>query len=177
MESHDRAKLRKGLRMLFQESTDGELNDALQHAGIDPKELAARGRAAAKRALAAVGEDAAEVLDLHRGLGALVRLLRAREQLSIDELAAEARIDPKELESIETHPEFEPNPRTVVQLEKRFKMEPRTLVLLSGAVRVDDGVRDEAARFAAKSEDISKLDRIKKRMVNEFVRFLRDHTD
>jgi ribosome-binding protein aMBF1 (putative translation factor) len=177
MDPQDREKLTRGLRRMFHEATDEELNDALEHAGIDPKELAARGRAAGQRALAAVGEDTEEVLQLHKCLGALVRLLRSRDGLSIEQLADKARVDPKELESIEADPGFEPNPRTIVQLEKHFQMKSRTLVLLSGAVTVDDDVRDEAVRFAANSENILKLDRKQKRMVNDFVRFLRDHTD
>ena len=177
MDPHDREKLTKGLRKLFHEATDDELDDALQHAGIDPKDLAARGRAAAQRALAAVGEGAAEVFELHKCLGVLVRLLRGRDGLSIAQLADKARVDPKELESIESDPEFEPNPRTIVQLEKHFRMKSRSLVLLSGAFTVEDDVRDEAVRFAAHSENIASLGRKQKRMVNDFVRFLRDHTD
>ena len=172
-----RAKVEEGLRKVILEATEDELNDALQRAGFDPDSLAARGRAAAQRALAAVGEGTSEVMDLHKGLGALVRLLRGRDNLSIPELAEKGRIDPNELEGIEMYPEFEPNPRTIVQLEKVFKLKSRTLILLSGAIKVDDDVRDEAVRFAANSENYSELDREKKRMVNTFVRFLRDHAN
>lgn len=44
-------KILEGLRRIILESTDEELDDALRHAGIDPAELARRGREACKRAI------------------------------------------------------------------------------------------------------------------------------
>ena len=104
-------------------------------------------------------------------------MLRRREQLSADELAQEARVNASELRRIELDPTFDPNPRTIFQLEQYFKLSSRSLVVLSGAVHVDDDVREEVVRFAAKSEDISGLTKKQRKLLNRFVKFLRENTD
>ena len=104
-------------------------------------------------------------------------MLRRRERLSIDELAQNARVDASELRRIELDPVFDPNPRTIFQLAQYFKLPERSLVVLSGAVRVDDNVREEAVRFAASSDHISGLTREQRKHLNQFVKFLRELTD
>ena len=104
-------------------------------------------------------------------------MLRRREQLSADKLAQEARVNASELRRIELDPAFDPNPRTIFQLEKSFKLPSRSLVVLSGAVDVNDNVREEVVRFAASSEDISGLTKEQRKLLNRFVKFLRENTD
>ena len=172
----DRTKMNRALRDLLLEASEDELREALADSGEDFDALAARGKAAAQRALSAT-TDVAGVEDLHRGLGALLQMLRRREHLSIDELAQKARVDAAELRRIELDPAFDPNPRTIFQLERHFNLRERSLVVLSGAVHVDAGVREEAVRFAANSEDISGLTKEERKLLNHFVKFLREHTD
>ena len=169
-------KMNRALRGLLLDATENELREVLADCGQDFDALAARGRAAAERALSET-PDHSEAQDLHRGLGALLQLLRRREHLSIDELAAKALVDVSELRKIELDASFESNPRTIFQLEKHFKLPERSLVILSGAVQVDGDVREEAVRFAASSEDISGLTKEERKLLNHFVKFLREHTD
>ena len=169
-------KMNRALRDCLLEASEGELREALADTGQDFDSLAARGRAAAQRALTKL-PDVADVQDLHRGLGAILQMLRRREQLSADKLAQEARVNASELRRIELDPAFDPNPRTIFQLEKYFKLPSRSLVVLSGAVDVNDNVRAEVVRFAASSEDISGLTKEQRKLLNRFVQFLRENTD
>lgn len=172
----DRIKMNRALRDILLEASEDELREALAGTGEDIDALAARGEAVVQRALSEV-RDAAGVEDLHRGLGALVQMLRRRDRLSVDELAHNARVAASELRRIELDPAFDPNPRTIFQLEQYFKLADRSLVVLSGAVQVDDDVREEAVRFAASSEHISGLTKEERKHLHQFVKFLTKHTD
>lgn len=169
-------KLSRALRDTVLDATEEELLDALEgsHEALDA--LAEISKSSADRALAET-DDPDALQDLHRGLGALIRLFRRRDSLTIDELAAQARVSADELHSIETDPRFEANPRTIYQLERHFKLAPKSLVLLSGSVSVDGQMREEAVKFAAKSENITTLNREEQKLLNEFVRLLREHSD
>lgn len=173
----DRIKVNRALRDILLEASEDELREVFVATGEDLDSLAARGRDAVLRALADT-RDATEVQDLHRSFGALLQMLRRREQISVDELSRKARIDAAELRRIDLDPKFVPNPRTIFQLEQYFKLPPRSLVVLSGAVYVDNDVREEAVRFAAaSSQNISGLTREERKLLNRFVKFLREHTD
>ena len=174
--THDRTAMNRALRDILLEASDDELRDAVAHADADLDLLAAHGKAAARRAITETS-DATGLQDLHRGLGALLGMLRRREQLSVDELALNARVAASELRRIELDPRHAPNPRTIYQLERYFKLATGSLVTLSGAVRVADDVREEAVRFAASSENISDLTKEERKLLNHFVKFLRKQTD
>ncbi len=171
----DQIEMNQALRDIIIESSEEEIRDAVASAGGDFHALASRGRAVAERALAEIESESAQ--DLRKGLGALIYMLRRRDGISIEDLGAQARVDPGELTRLEDDYGFDPNPRTVYQLEKHFKLPERSLVLLSGAVKVESAVRSEAVRFAASSESIVKLSREEKHLLNRFVRFLREQTD
>ena len=172
----DRTKINRALRDILLEASEDEIREAFSDTEEDLEALAARGKAAAQHALSKA-YNAAGVQDLHRGLGALLQMLRRREGLSIEELAQNARVAVSELRHIELDPAFDPNLRTIFQLEQYFKLPDRSLVFLSGAVRVDDNVREEAVRFAAHSERISGLTKGQRKHLNQFVKFLRELTD
>lgn len=173
---NDRTKMNQVIRDMLLEASEVDLREALAGAPEEFASLAARGRAAAQRALANAG-DTADVQDLHRGLGALIQMLRRRDRVSVEELATQARVDVGELRRLELDASFEPNPRTIYQIEQHFRLPARSLVILSGAVRVDSDVRAEAVRFAANSERIAELSREERKLLNRFVKFLCEHTD
>lgn len=157
-------------------ASEDELREALAEAGEDFESLAARGRAAAQRAIAET-DDEADIRDSHPGLGAFIRLLRRRDRMSINDLAKQARVDATELRCIESDPTFDPHPRTIYQLAQFFKLPSRSLMVLSGSVRVESDLQEEVMRFAASSESISELTREEQKLLNRFVKFLREHTD
>jgi transcriptional regulator with XRE-family HTH domain len=113
------------------------------------------------------------VARLKHAFGVLVRQLRKRDRLSLEDLAKRARVDLEDLRQIEQDPHFRPRPRVVHQLAQVFRVPERALLRLSGATSErDEQFVEEAYRFAAKSDDLSKLSRDEQRLLNEFVRFL-----
>ncbi|MFQ5463788.1 MAG: helix-turn-helix domain-containing protein [Phycisphaerae bacterium] len=101
-----------------------------------------------------------------------LRMLRRREGLSIDELAQRAGIDRDELAAIEWNNGYRPTPLTLHKLGEFYSIPQRRLAALAGAIR-DDTVSEQASRFAAQSESFAKLTREERRVVDEFVKFLR----
>jgi transcriptional regulator with XRE-family HTH domain len=101
-----------------------------------------------------------------------LRMLRRREGLSVDELAKRAGIDRTELLAIEWNNGYRPTPLTLHKLGEFYGLPQRRLAALAGAVH-DDAVSEHASRFAAQSESFAKLTREERRVVDEFVKFLK----
>jgi len=117
--------------------------------------------------------DKGKVVRLVEAFGVLVRQLRRGKQWSIDELAFKARVSADDLRQIERDPHFRPRPRVVHQLATVFGVPERALMKLSGAtVTRDQAFEEEAMRFAAKSDDMSKLSREEQRVLNQYVKYL-----
>jgi transcriptional regulator with XRE-family HTH domain len=174
----DRMKMARALRDFVLGASEEELKADLKENGEDFEALASHGRAVVERAMkAAAAENSAVVIDLRKGLGALIQMLRRRARLSPDDLAGAASVDVAELRAIESNPEWEPHPRTIYQLANFFKISPRSLVVLSGAKTVEAGIREEALRFAASSKAVNKLSREEKKLLSEFVKYLGEQTD
>lgn len=114
-----------------------------------------------------------EERELHLAFGALIRLLRRKAGLTVQELADHARVDVVEVLEVERDIAFSPRVRTVHQLASYFRLPERALLKLSGVTRVHSSrFRDEAIRFAAKSETVSSLTREERRALSEFVKYL-----
>jgi len=105
--------------------------------------------------------------------GVFIRQLRRRDSLTIEALAKKARVDADELRQIEHDPHFRARPRLVHQLSSLFKIPERSMMTLAGAMVANDNRIEEAAeRFAAMSDDMSKLTRDERKLLNDFVKFL-----
>ena len=163
-------------RDLMLEASEEELKDLLEDADEDFETLSKIGEEVVKKAISEY-EYSTNINDLHRSLGTLINMLRRRDKITVSQLANKANIDPTELYNIETDPNFKPNPRTIIQLEKYFNLVPRTLVILSGAVRVKKEVHNEAVRFAAKAQNVSDLSKDELKLLNNFVKILKEYTD
>ena len=110
---------------------------------------------------------------LLEAFGVFVRQFRRQQQWTIEELSRRARVDVEDLRQIERNPQAPPRPRVVHQLAAVMKVPERSLLKLSGAaVTRDEGFAEEAMRFAAKSDDMSKLSREEQRVLNEYVKYL-----
>lgn len=103
----------------------------------------------------------------------VVRLLRQRDGLSRAQLAEKARIDAKEIETIETHPDYVPKPRTVHQLAEYLGVPAKAIEQLTSAVQpLNDNLAEAVHRFAASSDDLSQLSKSGKKQFNDFVKIL-----
>lgn len=90
--------------------------------------------------------------------GKFVNLMRRRRGLSMEQLADAAEVDASELLVIEDDLHHAPEPRTVYRLAQTFEVSQRRLMQLAGLTAVNDvGLRQEAVRFAARSESVQKL--------------------
>src|SRR5690349_19445265 len=110
----DYVKLARAVRELVLDATGKELREELTgtHESFDA--LAARAQSIITRVLETPSSTSL-VSDLHRGLGALIQMLRRRDKLSAQELATKAAVDLAELHAIESDPAIEPRPRTIHQ--------------------------------------------------------------
>lgn len=179
--------LSRTLRDMVLDADSSSLREVISELGIDPNDVAQKGRMAAVRALQLTASTAkndsttannTEWIPLHDALSALVQLLRKRDNLSEEELATRARIEVTEIRKIEYDRSYVPAPRTIYQLEQTFKLPRRTLVKLSGLTKTHSKeFTEEALRFAAHSKSIQKITRHERRLLNEFVKFLSSYTD
>ena len=106
-------------------------------------------------------------------LGKLLRQLRRRDNMELARLAREVRVSEDELRAIEEDRDFVPKPRTIHQLAVYYEIPPRALLKLSAAAKKRDPELDEeAVRFAASSDELSKLTKDEQKRLNDFVKYL-----
>jgi len=90
--------------------------------------------------------------------GKFVNLMRRRRGYSMEQLAERADIDASELLVIEDDLHYVPGPRTVYKLAQTFEVSQQRLMQLAGLTAANDvGLRQEAVRFAARSESVQRL--------------------
>lgn len=96
--------------------------------------------------------------DTRIAFGKFVNLMRRRRGFSMEQLAEAAELEASELLVIEDNVHYVPEPRTVFKLAQTFEVSQRRLMQLAGlSVANDIGFREEAVRFAARSESVQKL--------------------
>ncbi len=104
------------------------------------------------------GAQIAAVEETHIAFGKFVNLMRRRRGFSMEQLAQAADLDASELLVIEGDVHYVPEPRTVFKLAVTFEVSQRRLMQLAGLAAANDaGFRQEAVRFAARSESVQKL--------------------
>ncbi|NGM37252.1 MULTISPECIES: helix-turn-helix domain-containing protein [Methylobacterium] len=90
--------------------------------------------------------------------GKFVHLMRRHRGFSMEQLAEAAELEASELLVIEADVHYVPEPRTVFRLAQTFDVSQRRLMQLAGLSAANDaGFREEAVRFAARSEAVEKL--------------------
>lgn len=90
--------------------------------------------------------------------GKFINMMRRRGGMSLEQLAQSADVDASELLIIEGDTHYVPGPRTVFKLAQTFEVSQRRLMQLAGLSAANDaGLRQEAVRFAARSEAVQKL--------------------
>ncbi len=103
-----------------------------------------------------------------------IRGLRKEQGLSIDQLARKIDTSAQELADLEQDSTYRPTPLLLHKLSRFFEIPQRKLALLAGAIKeVPPGFCQQASSFAAKSESFSKLTEDERRILDEFVKFLR----
>lgn len=106
----------------------------------------------------AAGAQSVVIEETRIAFGRFVNLMRRRRGLSMEQLAETAGLDASELLVIEEGAHHVPEPRTIFKLAETFEVPQKRLMQLAGlAVANDGGLREEAVRFAARSESVEKL--------------------
>lgn len=90
--------------------------------------------------------------------GRFISLMRRQRRLSVERLAELADVEVVDIVSIEDDLRYVPDPRTVYKLADIFSLsQPRLMQLAGLAIATDDRFREQAVRFAARSESVQKL--------------------
>lgn len=115
-----------------------------------------------------------EVSPLRQAFHLCMQMLRRKQSLTIDQLAARTGIDRGELVSMERNPGYRPSPLTLHTLSRFYDIPEKRLLVLAGAVRdVPQAFCDQASRFAAQSESFANLTAEEKKALDEFMRVLK----
>ena len=157
---------------------DVELRALIAEQGGTPAAYVEKSRKAFSDALTSFRSAKGSTRQQNEGaLGLLLALLRRKEQLTEEELAQRANVDPEEIRRIEFDARYIPQPRTIFQLERHFTLPEKSMLKLSGAIEYDDPAFDrEITRFAARAKRLESLTREEVSLLNEFVKFLGKHT-
>lgn len=104
----------------------------------------------------------------------MIRGLRKERGLTIHQLARIIESSAEELAELERDSTYRPSPLMLHRLSRYFDIPQRKLALLAGAIKdVPAAFCQHASSFAAKSESFSKLTTEEKKLLDEFVKFLR----
>ena len=122
---------------------------------------------------ARMAAPAAAVDETRIAFGRFVNLMRRRRGYSVEQLARAADLDLSELLVIEDDLHHIPEPRTVFRLAQTFDVPQQRLMQIAGLAAANDvGLREEAVRFAARSESVQKLTREESQALEAFVAVL-----
>ncbi|MDP9009873.1 MAG: helix-turn-helix domain-containing protein [Pseudomonadota bacterium] len=112
---------------------------------------------------------------LRIALGVLVRQLRSSAGLSIADLAERADVSEEELRRVEHDPHYTARARLIHQLSSYFSVSLAMLSQMAGATHeVDRVLFNESVRFAARSDDVSRLTADESAALNAFVSLLNE---
>jgi transcriptional regulator with XRE-family HTH domain len=104
----------------------------------------------------------------------VIRGLRKEQGLSLDQLARKIDSSTEEMAELERNSTYRPTPLMLHKLSRFFEIPHRKLALLAGAITdVPPAFCQQASSFAAKSESFSKLTTEERKILDEFVKFLR----
>jgi len=116
-----------------------------------------------------------EVDGMRHAFHLVVQMLRRRHGLTVDKLAQRADIDRNEIIAMERNNAYRPSPLTLHKLCSVYQIPERRMLVLAGAVKATpQGFSERASGFAAQSESFAKLTKEEQKVLDEFVRFLKE---
>jgi transcriptional regulator with XRE-family HTH domain len=114
-----------------------------------------------------------EVSPLRQAFHLCMQMLRRKQKLTIDQLAAKVGVDRNELVSMERSPAYRPSPLTLHKLSQFYRISERKLLMLAGAIKDGPhGFCEQASRFAAQSESFANLTTEERAALDDFMRVL-----
>ena len=101
---------------------------------------------------------------------------RRKKGLTFEQLAKRTSIESNELVAMERIIGYRPSPLTLHKLSRFYSIPERRLAALAGALEPSLDIRENASRFAAKSDSLARLSEEEKKILEEFVDFLKSET-
>jgi len=109
-------------------------------------------------------------VDTRIALGTFVSLWRRNQGWDASQLAQKAGLRPQQILEIEHDPHYEPQAEAVLKLAKVFGLPSKPLLELAGLSELRTAaLREEAVRFAARSESIAALNEHEREAFEAFV--------
>ena len=109
-------------------------------------------------------------IDTRIAFGTFVALWRRNRGWDAAKLAETAELDTEEILEIERDPHCEPEPDAVYKLARVFGLSPKPLLELAGLIEpTTPRLREEAVRFAARSESVAALNDREREAFEAFV--------
>lgn len=107
----------------------------------------------------------------------VVKGLRLKRGLTVDQFAKKVQIDKEEVLAMERDSDYLIPPLALYKLSKFYKIPQRKLAVLVGAIKdIPPAIREEASRFAAQSDSFARLTDEEKQILDKFVAFLREES-
>ncbi len=120
-------------------------------------------------------KDDPKVTTLRFAFGELMKKLRLESGWTIDQFVKKADIDKEEAIAIERDLSYKPSPLTLYKISEFYKIPQQKIAILVGAIKPNhSSIVEYASKFAAQSESFSKLEPDERRILDEFVKFLRE---
>jgi len=125
--------------------------------------------------------DAADVnsktVSMRHAFQTLIRLLRKNQGLNVEQLAKRLDVEPDLVIELEQNSSHRPTPRTLYKLSTYFKIPQNMLKVLAGATKeIPINFQVQASQFAAQSDSFDKLTEDEKKLLDNFVKFLRQES-
>ena len=119
--------------------------------------------------------EAPEVDGMRHAFHLVVQMLRRGRGLTVDKLAQRADIDRDEIVAMERNNAYRPSPLTLHKLCKFYEIPERRMLVLAGAIKeVPQSFSETAFRFAAQSESFAGLTKEERKVLDDFVQFLKE---
>lgn len=107
------------------------------------------------------------------GFSTLLKMLRLKNKLSVNDLASKLDLDIDEVLLLERQVGYKASPRTLVTLANFYNIPTKVFLQLIGALKVkNDIIEEEMIQFAAKSEAFEKLNNDEKKLLNRVVKII-----
>ena len=104
----------------------------------------------------------------------VMKKLRMRKNLSVEEIAEKLDARVEDIYALERSYTYRPAPMMLYKLSQFFEVPQSSLNVLAGATTdVPPKLDEEASRFAAQSESFEKLTQEEKKILDDFITFLK----
>lgn len=112
--------------------------------------------------------------ELHFTFQKFLTNLRRSRNLSRIDLANKLDVEEEEILSLEQGIDYRPSPRLLYKLSEFYQIPQAKLNALAGATKeIPQSIQREASKFAAKSDNFNKLAKEEKKLLDEFMAFLK----